>query len=90
MNELDTRGSHFYLALYWAQALAKQTQDAELQARFTGVAQQLAANEDKIVQELNDAQGQPVDIGGYYHPNQEMTAKVMRPSATLNGIIDGI
>ena len=90
VNELDTRGSHFYLALYWAQALAKQTQDAELQARFTGVAQQLAANEDKIVQELNDAQGQPVDIGGYYHPNQEMTAKVMRPSATLNGIIDGI
>jgi isocitrate dehydrogenase len=90
VNELDTRGSHFYLALYWAQALAKQTQDAELQARFTGVAQQLAANEDKIVQELNDAQGQPVDIGGYYHPNQEMTAKVMRPSATLNGIIDEI
>ena len=90
VNELDTRGSHFYLALYWAQALAKQTQDAELQARFTGVAQQLAANEDKIVQELNDAQGQPVDIGGYYHPNQEMTAKVMRPSATLNAIIDAI
>jgi len=90
VNELDTRGSHFYLALYWAQALAKQTQDAELQARFTGVAQQLAANEDKIVEELNDAQGKPVDIGGYYHPNQEMTAKVMRPSATLNAIIDAI
>ena len=71
VNELDTRGSHFYLALYWAEALAKQTQDPELQARFTEMAQQLAANEDKIVQELNDPQGQPVDIGGYYHPNDE-------------------
>jgi isocitrate dehydrogenase len=90
VNELDTRGSHFYLALYWAEALAKQTKDAELQARFTPVAQEMAANEEKIVQELNDAQGQPVDIGGYYHPNQEMTAKAMRPSATLNGIIDAI
>ena len=88
VNELDTRGSHFYLALYWAEALAKQTQDPELQARFTGVAQQLAANEDKIVQELNDAQGQPVDIGGYYHPNDELAAKAMRPSATLNAIVD--
>ncbi len=90
VNELDTRGSHFYLALYWAEALAKQTQDAELQARFTEVAKQLAANEDKIVQELNDAQGQPVDIGGYYHPNDELAAKAMRPSATLNAIVDAI
>ena len=90
VNELDTRGSHFYLALYWAEALAKQTQDPELQARFTEVAQQMAANEDKIVQELNDAQGQPVDIGGYYHPNDELSAKAMRPSATLNAIIDAI
>ena len=88
VNELDTRGSHFYLALYWAEALAKQNQDAELQARFTAVAHQLAANEDKIVQELIDAQGQPVDIGGYYLPNDDMTAKAMRPSATLNPIID--
>jgi isocitrate dehydrogenase len=88
VNELDTRGSHFYLALYWAEALAKQNQDAELQARFTPVAHQLAANEDKIVQELIDAQGQPVDIGGYYLPNDDMTAKAMRPSATLNAIID--
>ena len=88
VNELDTRGSHFYLALYWAEALAKQNQDAELQARFTAVAHQLAANEDKIVQELIDAQGQPVDIGGYYLPNDDMTAKAMRPSATLNAIID--
>ena len=90
VNELDTRGSHFYLALYWAEALAKQTEDPELQARFTGVAQQLAANEEKIVQELNDAQGQPVGIGGYYIPNDEMTAKAMRPSATLNAIVDAI
>ena len=90
VNELDTRGSHFYLALYWAEGLAKQTKDPELQARFTGVAQQLAANEEKIVQELNGAQGQPMDIGGYYIPNDEMTAKAMRPSATLNAIVDAI
>ena len=90
VNELDTRGSHFYLALYWAEMLANQTQDPELQARFAEVAQQLAANEDRIVQELIDAQGQPVDIGGYYHPNDEMSAKAMRPSATLNAIVDAI
>ena len=90
VNELDTRGSHFYLALYWAEALAKQNQDPELQARFTEVAKQLAANEDQIIQELNDAQGQPVDIGGYFHPNDEMSAKAMRPSATFNAIVDAI
>ena len=90
VNELDTRGSHFYLALYWAEALANQTQDSELQARFTEVAQQLAANEEEILQELIDVQGQPVDIGGYYLPNDEMTAKAMRPSATLNTIVDSI
>ena len=90
VNELDTRGSHFYLALYWADALAKQTQDPELQARFATVSQELAGNEEKIVQELNDAQGQPVDIGGYYHPNDEMVSKAMRPSATLNALLDAI
>ena len=90
VNELDTRGSHFYLALYWAQALAAQTQDSEMQARFAPVAQQLAANEDKIVQELNDAQGHPVDIGGYYLPNEELAANAMRPSATLNAIVDAL
>ena len=90
VNELDTRGSHFYLALYWAEALAKQTKDPELQARFAKVAQQMSANEDKIVQELGDAQGQPIDIGGYYHPNVELVAKAMRPSATLNAIVDAI
>jgi len=90
VNELDTRGSHFYLAMYWAEALAKQTQDAEFQARFTGVAEQMTANEEKIVQELNDAQGQPVDIGGYYHPSNELSSKAMRPSATLNAIVDAL
>jgi isocitrate dehydrogenase len=90
LNELDTRGSHFYLALYWAEALATQTRDPELQARFIEVAQQLSANEDRIVQELSDAQGQPVDIGGYYHPDVELAANVMRPSATLNAIVDAI
>ncbi|MDE0719694.1 MAG: NADP-dependent isocitrate dehydrogenase [Dehalococcoidia bacterium] len=90
VNELDTRGSHFYLAMYWAEALAKQTQDAEFQARFTGAAEQMTANEEKIVQELNDAQGQSVDIGGYYHPSDELSSKAMRPSATLNAIVDAL
>ena len=90
VNELDTRGSHFYLALYWAQGLAEQTKDAELQARFKGVAQQLAASEEKIIQELSDAQGQPVDIGGYYIPDDGMSSRAMRPSATLNAIVDSI
>jgi isocitrate dehydrogenase len=90
VKELDTRGGHFYLALYWAQALAQQAQDPELQARFTRVAQQLSANEDRIVQELNDAQGHPVDIGGYYLPNDELAARALRPSATLNAIVDAI
>ena len=90
VNELDTRGSHFYLALYWAQALADQTKDPELQARFKPVADQMGANEEKIIEELNDAQGQPVDIGGYYHPNHDMAAKAMRPSVTLNAIVDAL
>ena len=90
VNELDTRGSHFYLALYWAQALADQTKDPELQARFKPVADQMGANEEKIIEELNDAQGQPVDIGGYYHPNHEMATKAMRPSVTLNAIVDAL
>ena len=90
VNELDTRGSHFYLALYWAQMLARQTQDPELQARFAEVARQLGNNEDQIVRELEDAQGQAVDIGGYYRPDAGMAARAMRPSATLNAIIDAI
>jgi isocitrate dehydrogenase len=90
VGEMDTRGSHFYLALYWAQALAEQTQDKELQAKFAGVAKELAANEAKIVQELNAGQGQPVQIGGYYHPDEALTSKAMRPSATLNSVLDAI
>jgi isocitrate dehydrogenase len=90
VNELDTRGSHYYLALYWAQALAEQTRDPELQERFTAVAQQLADHENKINEELLAAQGQAVDIGGYYFPNEAMSAKAMRPSPTLNAIIDAI
>jgi isocitrate dehydrogenase len=90
VGELDTRGSHFYLALYWAEALAAQTQDAELQARFARVARQLRDSEAKIVAELNAAQGRPVDLGGYYRPDPELTAAAMRPSATLNAIVDAI
>ena len=90
VGELDTRGSHFYLALYWAEALAAQTRDAELQARFSKVAKQLAENEAKILAELNAAQGKPVDLDGYYRPNPELASKAMRPSATLNAIVDAI
>jgi isocitrate dehydrogenase len=90
VGELDTRGSHFYLALYWAEALAAQTQDTELQARFSKVAKQLSENEAKIVAELNAAQGKPVEIGGYYRPNPELASKAMRPSPTFNAIVDAI
>jgi isocitrate dehydrogenase len=90
VNELDNRGSQFYLALYWAEALAAQTKAPDLQARFAKVAQQLADNEAKIIEELNAAQGRPVDIGGYYYPDVELCAKAMRPSATMNAIIDAI
>ncbi|MBP2833936.1 NADP-dependent isocitrate dehydrogenase [Aquimarina sp. U1-2] len=87
VNELDNRGSHFYLALYWAQALAEQTKDTELQKEFSHIAQQLADNESKIITELNNAQGNPVDMGGYYWPNVDKVSKAMRPSETLNHII---
>jgi isocitrate dehydrogenase len=89
-GELDNRGSHFYLALYWAQALATQTDDEDLQATFTEVAQQLADNEVQIVEELNSVQGSAVDIGGYFRPDFGKTSSAMRPSASLNGIIDSI
>lgn len=88
VGELDTRGSHFYLALYWAQALAGQGKDLDLQARFIKVAQGLADNEAKIVAELNASQGRPVDIGGYFRPVLAKAAAAMRPSATLNAIVD--
>ncbi len=87
---IDNRGSHFYLALYWAQALAAQTEDKELSAQFGSIAKALADNEQKIVDELAAAQGKAVDIGGYYHPNRELTTKAMRPSGTLNATVDGI
>ena len=87
VGQLDNRGSHFYLALYWAQALAAQSEDLELQAQFTNLAKVLADNEEKIVAELNGAQGKPVDIGGYYHADPELTSQAMRPSATLNAAL---
>jgi isocitrate dehydrogenase len=87
-GELDNRGSQFYLALYWAQALAAQTEDKELQGHFTPLAKQLKDNEEKIVAELSAVQGKSVDIGGYYKPDLKKLEQVMRPSATLNQIID--
>ena len=87
VNELDNRGSHFFLAMYWAQALAAQTDDAELAESFAPIAAQLTENEAKIVDELNAAQGSPVDIGGYYDPNDERASAAMRPSETLNAIL---
>jgi isocitrate dehydrogenase len=89
-GELDTRGSHFYLAMYWAQALAEQSDNKELQAIFEPVARQLTDNEQNIVNELNTAQGDPADIGGYYRHDRELVTKVMRPSNTLNAVIDTI
>jgi isocitrate dehydrogenase len=88
VNELDNRGSHFYLAMYWAQALVEQTEDAELQAKFTAIAAALTENEAKIITELNGAQGSPQNIGGYYKQSEELTSKAMRPSSTLNGILE--
>jgi len=90
VGELDNRGSHFYLALYWAQALAEQNEDKELQAKFRDIATQLGDNEAKIVQELRQSEGRAVEIGGYYHPNPAMATKAMRPSSTLNAILDSI
>ncbi|AUP77863.1 NADP-dependent isocitrate dehydrogenase [Flavivirga eckloniae] len=87
-GELDNRGSHFYLALYWAQELANQTKDDALKAEFTPIAKQLADNESAIVKELNDIQGKPTEIGGYYEPNELLINEVMRPSKTLNSILN--
>ena len=90
VNELDNRGSHFYLAMYWAEALAAQTKDAGLQAKFSQLAQKLSENEEKIINELNSAQGAPVDIGGYYHPDEALASKAMRPSETFNTTLSSL
>jgi isocitrate dehydrogenase len=90
VGQIDNRGSHFYLALYWAEALAEQSTDKDLQARFAGVAKQLAENEAKIAGELIAAQGKPVDLGGYYRPDAAKVEAAMRPSATLNAIVNAI
>jgi isocitrate dehydrogenase len=90
VGELDNRGSHFYLALYWAQALAAQSKDKELQSRFTPLAQALTDNEARINAELIAAQGKPVELGGYYHPDFDKTSKAMRPSATFNAALAAI
>jgi isocitrate dehydrogenase len=90
VNELDNRGSNFYLAMYWAQAVAAQDADPELAARFAAVASALAENEAAIIEELNAAQGETVDVGGYYNPDDSLASAAMRPSNTLNGIIDSI
>jgi isocitrate dehydrogenase len=89
-GELDTRGSHFYLAMYWAQALAEQNDDADLKALFSPLAQQLTENEKMIVDELNSVQGAAADLGGYYRPDREQVAKVMRPSNTFNTILNSL
>jgi len=90
VGEIDNRGSHFYLALYWAQALAAQSKDKELQARFKPLAETLAKNEAKINGELIAVQGKPVDTGGYYLPDAKKTSAAMRPSATLNAALGAL
>jgi isocitrate dehydrogenase len=87
-GELDNRGSQYYLAMYWAEELAEQTEDQELASHFAGLAKTLAENEDAIVAELAEVQGHSVDIGGYYWPDPEKTAAVMRPSKTLNSALE--
>ncbi|AXY44146.1 NADP-dependent isocitrate dehydrogenase [Halomonas sp. JS92-SW72] len=87
VGELDNRGSHFYLAMYWAEALAAQDEDAELKALFTRLAEEFKAKEEVIIEELNSVQGQAMDIKGYYHPDRELTDAAMRPSATLNAAL---
>lgn len=90
VGEIDNRGSHFYLALYWSQELAKQNDDADLKAQFTSIANELSSNEEKIMAELNSAQGHHIEIGGYYFPKDELASKAMRPSSTLNQILAGV
>ena len=90
VNELDNRGSHFYLALYWAQSLASQQNDTDLKDKFAPLAEKLAEQEQAIVGELNDAQGSPVDIGGYYQPDEAKASEAMRPSQIFNNALASI
>jgi isocitrate dehydrogenase len=90
VKELDSRGSHFYLAMYWAEALAKQNKDSDLKNHFAPIAKTMLENEQKVVDELNNAQGAPVDIGGYYWPDHDKVSNAMRPSATLNRLLESI
>jgi isocitrate dehydrogenase len=90
VGELDNRGSHFYLALYWARELAAQTDDADLAAAFAPLADALGRDEEKIVAELNGVQGQPAEIGGYYRPDDERATAAMRPSPTLNAALEAL
>jgi len=90
VGEIDNRGSHFYLALYWAQALAAQTEDKEIQAKFAPLAETLTRNEAKINEELIAIQGNPVDMGGYFHPDVGKLSKAMRPSSTFNAALESI
>lgn len=90
VGELDNRGSHFYLAMYWAEALATQSKDQELKSKFTEIAQQFETNEGKIIEELNSAQGKAVEMGGYYHPDDQRVSQAMRPSTTFNKILTAI
>ena len=88
VGEIDNRHSHFFFALYWAKALAEQKEDHDLAVRFTSVYNMLMDNTAKILNELDSIQGLEVDLGGYYHPDKEKVAKIMRPSPTMNSIID--
>ena len=90
VGELDNRGSHFYLALYWAQDLAEQDEDPDLAERFAELAQRLAENQETIVEELSSVQGSPVEIDGYYRPDDDKVAAAMRPSATLNDALEAL
>lgn len=90
IGQIDNRGSHFYLGLYWAQMLAEQTENADLADRFKTLSAALTENEEKIVAELNGVQGSPVEIGGYYQPNAELVSNAMRPSATLNAVLESL
>ena len=87
VGETDTRDSHFYFALYWAQAVAAQTVDAEMAVTFAAIANEIELHESQIVCELASTQGQPCDLGGYYRPNTDLVAKIMRPSTTFNRIM---